>query len=106
MDILRIIVFFLALSYLIARIYWSMEKLLGWQIASTAETRGRDALTFPSVTICPMPMTFEQKSDLDMQGWPITTGRGCVNAKIRPNSFPSLLLQLILALALPKLSTK
>ena len=86
MDILRIIVFFLALSYLIARIYWSMEKLLGWQIASTAETKGRDALTFPSVTICPMPMTFQERSDLNMQGRPKTRGRGCVNAEIKQNN--------------------
>ena len=72
MDILRIIVFFLALSYLITRIYWSMEKLLGWQIASTAETRVRDALTFPSVTICPMPMPFQERSDLNIEGRPKT----------------------------------
>ena len=90
MDILRIIVFFLALSYLITRIYWSMEKLLGWQIASTAETRGRDVLTFPSVTICPMPMTFQERPDLNMQGRPKTRSRGCVNSKIRPDdSCPS-----------------
>ena len=69
MDLLRIIVFFLALGYLFARIYWSLLKLLEWQIASTAETKGQDALTFPSVTICPMPMTFEPRSQLDMQGW-------------------------------------
>ena len=69
MDPVRIIVFFLALGYLVARIYWSLEKLLEWQIASTADTKGSDALTFPSVTICPMPMTFEPRSHLDMQGW-------------------------------------
>ena len=55
MDIFRIIVFFLALSYLITRIYWSMEKLLGWQIASPAETRGRDVSPSPPSPSAPCP---------------------------------------------------